>query len=437
MKIIGIAAPLLLTASLVQAATLQEAVDVTVKTNPDVLAATHERAAVFQELEQAEAGYRPTLDLALGKGWEMTNNPATRGVGDGEVHLNREEASLFLRQMIFDGAETQNEVDRQAARTNSRAWGAFSAAENTGLEAVDAYLLVLEQQKLVELAQTNLDAHNRTHEQILLRAERGVGRKADEDQSLGRLALAESNLKAEQSNLRDAEIAYLRVVGLAPESLMDPNSPISSIPSSMEDAIQQALDNHPTLQLANADIESARAQHETAKAPFYPDVHLEVGARADHNIDGQRGMDKDLVAMLRLRYNLYNGGRDEARREETAYLINQAAEIRNNTYRQVEESVRLSWNAWQTVKNQMASREQHVDSSEKARDAYQQQFNLGQRTLLDLLDSENEVFRAKTALINTQYDELFSMYRILNSMGMLLQSLEVNLPEAAMLLNDE
>jgi adhesin transport system outer membrane protein len=266
----------------------------------------------------------------------------------------------------------------------------------------------------------------------MLRAERGVGRKADEDQSLGRLALAEANLMAEQSNLRDAETAYLRVVGIAPESLSEPTSPISLLPETVEEAIDQAIENHPTLQLANFDVESAYAQHETAKAPFYPDLHLEVGTRADHNLDGQPGNDKDLVAMLRLRYNLYNGGKDTARREETAYLINQAAEIRNNTHRQVEESVRLSWNAWQTVKNQMMSREQHVTSSEKARDAYQQQFNLGQRTLLDLLDSENELFRARTALVNTQVDEMYSIYRILNSMGGLLQSLEVALPAPAL-----
>jgi len=79
----------------------------------------------------------------------------------------------------------------------------------------------------------------------------------------------------------------------------------------------------------------------------------------------------------------------------------------------------------------MPAREQHVQSSEKARDAYQQQFSLGQRTLLDLLDSENEVFRARTALVNTQYDEMYAMYRILNSMGMLLQGLDVEVPEAA------
>jgi adhesin transport system outer membrane protein len=431
MKPLAIVIPLWISMGIANADTLQEAVDATVKTNPDVLAATHERQAVSKEVDQARAGYYPTLDLAVGTGWEMTDNPSTRGSGRGEVHLNRDEASLNMRQMLFDGLETKNEVARQEARTNSRSFGVYSSAENTALDAVLAYHNVLRQQKLVELAQTNLEAHERTHDQIMLRAERGVGRKADMEQSLGRLALAEANLKAEQANLRDAETAYIRVVGMSPESLSLPDSPISQIPQSQDEAIAMALENHPTLRLASYDVESAKAQHATAKAPFYPDLHLEVGTRADHDIDGIEGKDKDITAMLRLRYNLFNGGRDTARREETASLINQAAEIRNNTHRQVEESVRLSWNAWQTLKSQKPAREQHVQSSEKARDAYQQQFSLGQRTLLDLLDSENEVFRARTALVNTQYDELYAMYRILNSMGVLLQCLEVELPEAA------
>jgi adhesin transport system outer membrane protein len=431
MKPLAIVIPLCISVGIANADTLQEAVDATVKTNPDVLAATHERQAVSKEVDQAKAGYYPTLDLAVGTGWEMTDNPSTRASGRGEVHLNRDEASLNLRQMLFDGFETPNEVDRQEARTNSRAFGVFSAAENTALDAVLAYHNVLRQQKLVELAQTNLEAHQRTHDQIMLRAERGVGRKADMEQSLGRLALAEANLKSEQANLRDAETAYIRVVGMPPSSLSLPDSPISMLPASVDEAIATAIENHPTLRLANYDVESAQAQHATAKAPFYPDLHFELGTRADHDIDGQEGKDKDITAMLRLRYNLYNGGRDSARREETAFLINQAAEIRNNTHRQVEESVRLSWNAWQTLNAQMPAREQHVQSSEKARDAYQQQFSLGQRTLLDLLDSENEVFRARTALVNTKYDELYAMYRILNSMGMLLQGLNVELPEAA------
>ncbi|AFJ01872.1 type I secretion outer membrane protein, TolC family [Methylophaga frappieri] len=433
MKTLFFVIPLVAGVSTANAETLREAVDITLKTNPDVLSAVHERQAVAQEIEQARAGYFPTVDLALGTGYERTSNPAVRNnpANGSSVGYNRNEASLNGRQMLFDGLETKNEVSRHRARTNSRAHSVYSASENTGLEAIDAYLNVLRQQRIVELAQDNLEAHQRTHDQILLRSERGVGRRADGEQSLGRLALAETNLMAEQSNLRDAETNYLRVVGIEATSLSDPESPAGLIPSTVEEAINAAVSNHPTLKAANADLESANYQHETALAPFFPRLDFEVGVRQDNNIDAVRGSDRDVQAMLRLRYNLFNGGRDSARREETAALINQAAEIRNNTHREVEESTRLSWNALQTVRNQMAYFETYADAAEKTRDAYLQQFSLGQRTLLDLLDSENELFRSSISLIEAQYDEVYAMYRILNSMGMLLESLEIEAPEAS------
>ena len=432
-KSLAVAIPLYLGLSAVlSAATLQEAIDITIKTNPDILAASNERNAVSEEIKQARAGYFPTLDLAVGTGYESSDNPTTRAdKGHRNVHMNRDEASLNLRQMLFDGMATKNEVRRHTARTDSRAYGVFGASENTALEAVDAYLDVLRRQGLVDLASTNLDAHERTHDQITLRSDRGVGRKADMDQSQGRVALAKANLIAEQSNLRDAETNYLRVVGESAESLSDPESPRGFIPETVDEAIGQALGNHPTLKSAESDVESANAQHDTAVSPFYPRVDFELGATANNDLDGVNGHNNDVTAMIRLRYNLLNGGKDKARRQETAYLISQAAEIRNNTHRQVEQSVRLSWNALQTVDNQMNFFELHVQSSEKSRDAYQQQFGLGQRTLLDLLDSENEVFVSRQALVNAQYDQLFAMYRILNSMGALLQSVDVALPEAA------
>jgi adhesin transport system outer membrane protein len=438
LKPLAICIPLLLglSSTSVSATTLQEAVDITIKTHPDVLAASNERNAVAEEINQARAGYRPTIDLAIGTGWESSDNPTSRGTyGHKNVHMNRDEASIQLRQMIFDGMATQNEVLRQTARTESRAYGVFGASENTALEAADAYINVLRTQKLVDLATTNFEAHERTHDQIKLRSERGVDRRADLDQSQGRLALARANLIAEQSNLRDAETNYLRVVGVSPETLSDPASPVSLIPSSLDEAIASALASHPTLKSAEADVESAHAQYETAQSPFYPRIDLELGATANNDLDGVDGHNNDITAMLRLRYNLLNGGKDQARSEETAHLINQAAEIRNNTHRQVEQSVRLSWNALETVNRQIDYYEQYVTSSEKSRDAYQQQFNLNQRTLLDLLDSENEVFTARQNLVNAKYDQLYAMYRILNSMGALLQGLEVGLPEAAQLAN--
>ena len=413
------------------AITLQEAIDTTINTHPDVLAAGNERNAVSEEINQAKAGYYPTVDLTLGTGFENSDNTTTRGAGRGHDSLNRNEASLQLRQMLFDGMATKNEVKRQKARTNARAYTVFGEAENTALRTTDAYIEALRRQKLVELAQVNYQAHEKTHDQIRLRSEHGVGRRSDMDQSQGRLALARRNLLAEQSNLRDAQIAYQRVVGIEPENLEEPITPHDAIPETLDEAINQALENHPTLNSAKADVASAHAQHDTASSPFYPRFDFELGTTADHDIDGVRGHNHDVTAMFRIRYNLLNGGRDSARKQETAYLINQAAEIRNNTHRQVEESVRLSWNAFDTVNSQMDYFRLHVASSEKSRDAYQQQFGLGQRTLLDLLDSENEVFVSSQALVNAEYDQLFAMYRIINSMGALLKTVNVGLPATA------
>jgi outer membrane protein, adhesin transport system len=315
------------------AMTLQEAIDSTIKTHPDVLAAGNERNAVSEEINQAKAGYFPTLDLTLGSGFENSDNSTTRGAGRGHDSLNKNEASLQLRQMLFDGMATKNEVKRQKARTNARSYTVFSEAENTALRATDAYIEVLRREKLVELAQANFQAHEKTHDQIRLRSEHGVGRRSDMDQSQGRLALAKRNLLAEESNLRDAQIAYLRVVGIEAENLTDPSSPQSAIPATVDDAISQALENHPTLNSAKADVASAHAQHDSASSPFYPQLDFELGTTADNDIDGVRGHNHDVTAMFRMRYNLLNGGRDSARKQETAHLINQAAEIRNNTHR--------------------------------------------------------------------------------------------------------
>jgi adhesin transport system outer membrane protein len=415
------------------ATTIEEAIDATMKTNPDVLAVSNQRNAVAEEVNQVRAGYFPTIDLAVGTGYESTDNVITRqnGTTHESVGLNRDEASLNLRQMLFDGLQTKNEVRRQTARSDSSAYTVYSSAENTALEAAEAYLNVLRTQKLLELATTNLEAHERTHDQIKLRSDRGVGRRSDMQQSEGRKALAMANKIAEQANLLDAETAYFRVVGLISESLTQPETPTDIIPATLDEAISYGLDNHPTLKSADADVESANAQHETALAPFYPRVDFELGATANNDLDGIDGHNNDVTAMFRLRYNLLNGGRDKARRQETGYLINQASETRSNTYREVEQSVRLSWNALKVVTNQMSFFQLHVDASENSRDAYQQQFSLGQRTLLDLLDSQNEVFGSRQALVNAQYDELFAMYRVLNSMGVLVRSLNVALPEAA------
>lgn len=421
--------------SVVSAQTLQEAIQKTVNENPEIQSEKNERLAVEQEISQAKSGYFPKIDIAAGIGWEQSTNPTTRSRGDGTVSYGREESSIQLRQMLFDGLATSSEVKRHEARTNSRAYSVFGKSEITALNAVESYINVLRRQELLTLAKENLLIHLKTHDQISLRSERGIGKRADSDQSKGRLALAEKNTLSEIGNLKDAETAFLRVVGELPAHLESVSSLDQELPTSIEEATELAIANHPILKSANADIDSAFAQHKTARAPYMPRLDIEAGASHNVDLDGIKGKNEDTYAMLRLKYNLFNGGKDIARRKETTALIYQAKEIRDNTYRQVVESMRLSWVARETLKNQMDFFRTHKQASINSNAAYQKQFNIGQRTLLDLLDSANEMFVAKSDFTNAKYDDLFAQYRILASKGSLNSYLGVNLPKEAQILD--
>jgi len=411
---------------------LESAVSKALASNPDIFIQVNERLARDEEVKRAKAGYLPTLDLNAGIGSERSRNATTRASGNTYRNLTRQEGSVSARQMLFDGFATRSEVERQKARVSSTAYTVQGVAEDTALDATEAFLNLLRNDTLLKLAQENLDAHKRSYDQIKIRSDAGVGRRADLEQISGRLALANSNLIAAQSNYDDGLTTYMRVIGELPVGTpLKPVKQNDGLPSSKDNAIQQAIDKHPTLKSAVADVEAAMAQHRASRNTFYPRFDLELSQSWNNDLDGQLGTNNDSQAMVRMRYNLLNGGGDAARKRQTAHLIDAAKEVRNRTFRQVKETMRLSWNAFDATERQLVYLDQHVKATIRTRDAYQKQFNIGQRTLLDLLNAENELFQAKQSYISADFDNLFSRYRIFNAQGGLLKTLNIALPEEA------
>lgn len=404
----------------VSATTLSDAVRQAIESNPDVRIETNELLSRREEIEQAKAGYYPQIDLSVGYGYESSDNATTRALGLSSRELTRKEASLTLTQMLFDGYATSSEVERQSARVDSTQHRVLGVSQNRALDAIEAYLNILRYRGLLELSEENLSAHDRVYEQVALRNEAGIGRSSDLEQVRGRRASANASRLSELANLKDAESSYLSVVGALPDDIQPAPSVEQALPASLDDAMQLAEKDHPTLLSAKADVKAAMAQHQAAGHGFYPKLNLEVGSTWGDNQNGSKERDDDVTAMLRMNLNLFSGGRDSARKRQTAHLINEAKEVRNRTYRQVVESLRLSWTAYQATKAQLASLKQHLVSSQNTRDAYVQQFNIGKRTLLDLLNTENEVFQAKRAYREAEYDSLFAEYRILAGVGGLL-----------------
>ncbi len=410
------------------AVTLNEAIQQALKSNPEVRIETNELLARGEEVNQAKAGYKPELNLAAGIGFERSDNNSTRALGLKHRDLTRKEASLTMRQMLFDGFATRSEVERQSARVESTTHRIDGVSQNKSLEAVDAYLNVLRHNKLLDLSKENLRAHDRVYDQVELRSEAGIGRNSDLEQVRGRRASANANRLSDIANLKDAESSYLFVVGTLPKELEAAPKVDDVSPASLKEAVGVALKEHPTLLSAKADVRATLAQHQAARHTYYPRFDLEVGTTWGDDQDGTKGEERDITAMIRMNYNLFAGGKDEAREKQTIHLINEAKEVRNHTYRQVVGSLRLSWTSFQATKAQLASLRQHLVSSEKTRDAYAKQFNLGKRTLLDLLNTENEVFQAKRSFADAEYDHLFAQYRILVGTGRLLGHLGISSP---------
>lgn len=419
--------------SVAHAQSVKEAVEQTIRTNPDILVEGNQRLANEQAVKGARGGFMPKVDLMMGTGREWSDNSITRGAGfNNGRSLNRREGQLTLTQMLFDGFGVSSEVDRHKSRVESAAYKTLGTAESVSLRAIEAYLNVLRNRELVQLNKDNLGAHVRTQDQIKIRSQGGVGRKSDQEQIDARVGLAKANLVAAEANLRDAEVSFLRIVGAKPSTLAKPDAPdVSLIPKSEEDAVQAAIDNHPILRSAAADVKAAGYQQEAAKSFMYPRFDAELGYGRNRNLDGTPGDNDERYAMLRMRYNIFKGGSDYARVRETEYLTTEAKEVMNRTRRQVDESTRLSWNALFSARDRLPSLREHANMSLATRDSYSKQFNLGQRTLLDLLDSENEAFTAQSNLVSGTYLEMFARYRLLGDMGQLLGFLGVNPPEEA------
>lgn len=397
--------------------------------HPEVNAAINSRYSAEKELRAAQGGYLPALNLNAETGRKNIDDATTRAAGSTNgLTQSPNGATLSLEQNVFNGFATHSDVARQKATVDSRAFSVMNTSESTAYTVIQAYFDVLQREEFVRLAEDDLANHERIYDQIKLRTDQGVGRSGDFMQAEARLAQARNNLLTEQTNLEDAKTTFVSVSGQDPEGLSLPESIDAQLPTSLADAKSRMENNNPLLKSANADIEAAHQQYEASKSTFYPRVDVELSRGISNNTDTTRAHTEEWEAMVKLHYNLYQGGSDKANMESRAYLHKQAQDVRNNTLRQLNQELRLAWTALQNARAQLPSAEEYTDRSVKVRTAYQDQFSLGERTLLDLLDSENEVFSSKRRLVELRYLAMTSGYRISERTGELMSILKIAPP---------
>ena len=401
--------------------TLKEAVDMALKSHPQIKAQAYNRLATDQQLKQARGGYYPSLDFSAGAGYSRHREPIVDT-------LHPLESSVTLTQNLFNGFATSNGVQQQQAAVAASSYKLQGASEAIAFEASRAYLEVIKTQRLLEIAKENLDKHKQIMDKIKKRSDSGVGSKADTEQARGRLVLAESNYIIAETNLQDSHSKYLSLIGRMPGDLTLPVVSGSELPATMEIAVNLAISNNPSLKAAESEIRFREEDYQLMDSPYYPRVDLVLEQKWDEEISSVEERSDELSAMVKLRYNFFNGFRDDSRKSEKMQLINAAREARNSAERQVIESASLAWRAYRANENRIELLKKRIQYSKETAAAYSQQFEIQRRTLLDVLNAEAEAINSQAELVSAEIDKMIAQYHILYISGKLVHHFGLEWP---------
>lgn len=403
--------------------TLLGVVQETLETNPELQTQLNAFYASTEDRRQAFGGYLPSIDITSSVG------QANRQY-DNRSDYSRNYAEIALTQMLFDGFRVRSALARAEHSSQARYFELVDEAEQKSFEAAEAYLSVLRHRELVALAQNNLANHQRVQGHVNERAQSGVGNRADLNQINGRLSLARSNLITEVTNLQSVTARFQRLVGRLPaQELAAVELPAETLPSALGPVLETVYANNPALYAAFADTRAAEASLSEAKATRYPT--LELGLRHglyknnnsfDNRSDPHSYGDENIIE-LRTRYNLYRGGSDRAAERAAQHRISQAESLRDKACVDLRQTATIAYAETFHLREKLISLAAHRTDADNVVQAYYEQFDIGRRSLLDVLDSENEAFQAQRAYVSGYYDMQITQLHTLRLMGRLLETL--------------
>ncbi|MDR1709805.1 MAG: TolC family outer membrane protein, partial [Candidatus Accumulibacter sp.] len=402
--------------------TLKEAAQAAVLKNPEVLARWHAFNEAKEEIGVARGAFFPKVDVSAGTGRIKTRQSR---IGLDTGWYRGSETTITLRQMIFDGFGTYNEVKRLGKAKLVRYFELLDASETVALEAARAYLDVVRYREHAKLAEDNYIQHYAAHEQLERRAASGVGKRVDVDQAASRLALADVNVTTAYSNLHDVTARYLRIVGENPPAeIIMPERVDIGFPPTEAAALQSALHLNPALRASIENVDAAQYDLQARRAAYYP--RFDIVARRDHYSDYEDNGHRDESRIeLRMNYNLFNGLSDISRDRQYRERKYIALDLREKACRDIRQTLAIAYNDTVRLKDQLAYLATQVDLVAKTRAAYRDQFNIGQRTLLDLLNTQNEYFDARRAQVNADIDLALAYLRSYAGIGRLLEVLAI------------
>jgi len=409
---------LALLAGSASADTLREALVSTYATNPTITAQRELLRSTDANVAIARAAGRPTVGATLGVNRDLTQAGVFRRGGKGPFVSG----GVDLNYPIFNGGSVRNSIEAAKVRVEAGRATLRAVEGDVFTEAVAAYMDVIRDRAIVELNNNQVRVLTTNLEATRDRFEIGDITRTDVAQSDARLSLARAGLATAQGRLSATEENYRRVIGRRPDALQPP-PPLPPLPASADQAVQIALTNNPDLIAITRQADAARFDVRTARASRLPTVSGIASGDYSNTIgnnnlpDGAATSGTATTVGVSGRIPLYQGGLPAARIRQAQALEGQTLELRIATERAVVASTRSAFAVYRAAQNAIASNQIAVSANELALEGARAENSVGTRTILDVLNADQELVNSQVQLVTARRDAYVAGFQLLNAMG--------------------
>jgi len=400
---------------------LKEAVLKVLSENPQIQERVKNYNATIQDIKIAKSTWLPTLDYVGDIGYEKVNNSAT-AFKDKSSHIY--EHSLIFIENIFNGWSTTYRIKTQEARAAAAAYNYIEKANDVSYKLVNYYIQVIKNKDLLDIAEQNIKINDTIQKKVKKLYDAGLTTKSELEKANASLALAKSNYIVQENNLKDSvyQLKYYFGLKVKPEELKKPEFNYE-LPVNYEMGRQYATKHNPSILVQSYNIKVAQADRLEKRSQYYPKIDLEARQSWSENTGGIDGRDRRFRAVVKVSWNLFKGFADERNLQKGISKINQEVQIKNDLIRQTVESYDLSWNAYTELSKQLKHLKDYKKYAVSTLRLYSKEYDMGRRSLLDLLSAQNDLINAKSQIVTAKSNLLFAKYRILDAMGIMVKSI--------------
>lgn len=404
---------------------MQDAISIAMQSNPEILQAQYNKEAIEFERKQAQGLYLPRVGIEASAGIRRLENNTRRTLGIANNELYPLEAGINAEWTVLDFGRRRGELLRQAARVDGASLRVVERSEFVALQIARQYLDVLLQERVAAAARDNASFHQTLVGDLSRGVDEGSISVADQQQAEERLQSALVRTEEADLELQNAYISLRRLTGMDISVGTLPPDLSSAMPADLPTAVGLARINNPLVREAQADVDAANALVDSAEGDLWPTISLEAGGRTGEDIDGFAGETTDLQARVVMRWDVFDGGINRAKLQETIRQASLARYALHDRQRGAEEDVRLAWQQLDTQRRVVQQLDRQSQVSDDLLLSYRSQFNIGRRSLLDVLDAQNTRFNTQVRLETARFSQLFAQYQTLAATNRFLDALSI------------